>query len=82
MEESFARRISIQDFEKKWQAWLEDPIHQRRVSALAASQRATDDGVVEKAGRRLPSFGSFSTGREFKTKMPFPASSSSQSSGQ
>jgi hypothetical protein len=60
------RYRNVKDFEKKWQAWLEDPVHKRRVMALSASQRNTDDGVMEKKGRTRPSFGSFSTDREFK----------------
>ena len=64
------RYRSVKDFEKKWRAWLADPIHRRRVTALVSSERATGDGVVEKAGRRMPSFGSFETGREFKSKAP------------
>ena len=62
------RYRDVRDFEKKWRAWLEDPIHKRRVAALASSQRSAGDGVVERAGRSLANFGSFSTGREFKAK--------------
>ena len=67
------RYRDIKDFERKWRAWLADPIHRRRVTALASSQRAAGDGVVERAGRTRPSFGSFSTGREFKSKVPPPS---------
>lgn len=62
------RYRDIRDFERKWRAWLEDPIHKRRVAALASSQRNVGDGVVERAGKSPANFGSFSTGREFKAK--------------
>lgn len=60
------RYRNVNDFEKKWHAWLDDPLHKRRVAALANSQRSSGDGVVEKAARWSPSFGSFSTGRGSK----------------
>lgn len=56
------RYRSVRDFEKKWRAWLDDPIHKRRVAALTSAQRNSDDGVIEDAGKTHPTFGSFSTG--------------------
>lgn len=73
---------SIQDFEKKWRAWLSDPMHKRRVEALAAGDRAKGDGVVEKAGRGASPFHSFSSGWEVRTKSVFPAASTGQPQGQ
>lgn len=55
------RRVS--DLEKKWQMWLTDPIHKRRVAALPADARkGMDEGAVGKAGRlKSASFKSFVT---------------------
>lgn len=73
---------SIRDFEKKWRTWLNDPIHKRRVDALAAAERGQGDGVVEKAGRGGSPFHAFSGGWEVKTKNVFPGASSSAPAGQ
>lgn len=57
------RYRTLQDFEKTWRAWLLDPDHRRRVNALAASQRDTDDGALEGDSNRSTRWGSFKTGR-------------------
>lgn len=65
---------SIADFQKQWRQWLADPMHKRRVMALAASERSQDDGVIRNAGRRS-SFSGFNSGWEIKTKSVFPSTS-------
>ena len=61
------RYRSVDDFDKKWRGWLADPIHKRRVAALAASARkGMDEGVSDKAGLKQSSFKTFSTG--FRTQ--------------
>jgi hypothetical protein len=66
---------SIQDFEKRWRAWLMDPEHKRRVAALPAAQRGGGDGVVDQAGGGS-AFQGFSNGWEIKPQMVFPTRSS------
>ena len=59
------RYRSLADFDKRWKAWLADPIHKRRIAALAASQREESGEEPTKAtgkGRSLGSFKPFSTG--------------------
>ncbi len=55
------RRIG--DLDKKWLAWLADPVHKRRVAALAGEDRkGVDEEAVGKAhGLKPISFKSFST---------------------
>jgi hypothetical protein len=64
---------SVQDFEKRWRAWLADPTHKRRVAGLTAAQRAQSDGVVDQAGPG-GGFKGFSSGWEVKPEMVFPTS--------
>jgi|CXWL01.1.fsa_nt_gi hypothetical protein len=61
------RYRSVDDFDVKWRRWLADPVHKRRVAALAAGARkGMDEGVTGKAGLKQSSFKSFATG--FKTQ--------------
>lgn len=56
------RYKKVSDLDKKWRAWLADPIHKRRVAALAGdSRKQMDEGSVTKAGLKGSSFKSFST---------------------
>lgn len=73
---------SLKEFDKAWRAWLSDPTHKRRVEALADSDRATGDGVIQKAVRGGNSpFHAFSTGWEVKTRQVFPSSTNSSGDG-
>lgn len=60
------RYRSLADFEKKWRAWLADPMHKRRIQALAAAQRdeAREGEAPTGRGRSPGAFKSFSTGFE------------------
>ena len=56
------RYKKVSDLDKKWRAWLADPIHKRRVAALPETARkGMDEGAVGKAGLKTTSFKSFST---------------------
>jgi len=51
----------VADLDKKWRAWLSDPIHKRRVDVLSEGARdGTDDGKT-KYGLKLPAFKSWKT---------------------
>ena len=55
------RYRKVSDLDKKWRKWLADPIHKRRVAALADDARkGVDEGVVGKAGK-ASSFKNFRT---------------------
>lgn len=58
------RYRTVAELDKKWRAWLTDPMHKRRVSALAGEERrGVDEGVVNKAGGlRKTHFSDFSSG--------------------
>jgi hypothetical protein len=60
------RYRSLADFDKRWKSWLADPVHKRRIQALAASQReAAEQGDAPTGkGRSNASFKAFSTGFE------------------
>ncbi len=64
---------STADFQHQWRLWLADPTHKRRVMALKAVERATGDGVVEKAGNGNSPFHGFSSGWHVDTKTVFPS---------
>ncbi len=52
----------IADLDKKWRAWLSDPVHKRRVAALSGEARkGLDERSVEQDERKSPSFKGFST---------------------
>ncbi len=54
------RRVA--DLDKKWRAWLADPIHKRRVALLAdAARKGVDENAVGKAGLKSWVFKSFWT---------------------
>jgi len=53
----------VSDLDKKWRLWLSEPIHKRRVAALAGdSRKGMDETAVGKAGGKASNFQSFSTG--------------------
>lgn len=58
------RYRTVGDLDKKWRAWLADPIHKRRVAALSGdARRGVDEDVVGKAGGlKKAHFSDFSTG--------------------
>ena len=57
------RYRKISDLDKKWRAWLSEPIHKRRVAALAGDARkGVDETTVGKKGLKASGFNSFSTG--------------------
>lgn len=57
------RYKKVTDLDKKWRAWLADPMHKRRVAALTeAARTGVDEEAVGKAGLKSSSFKSFSTG--------------------
>lgn len=52
----------VSDLDRKWRAWLAEPIHKRRVAALSLEARkGMDEGAVGKAGLKSSTFKSFST---------------------
>ncbi len=56
------RYKKISDLDKKWRAWLADPVHKRRVAALSEEARkGIDEAAVGKAGLKSSSFKNFST---------------------
>jgi len=56
------RYKKISDLDKKWRAWLADPVHKRRVAALTGEARkGMDETAVGKAGLKSSSFKKFST---------------------
>jgi hypothetical protein len=69
---------SLQDFEKRWRAWLADPIHKRRVDSLPAAQRGQSDGVVDQAAPG-GGFKGFSSGWEVRPQMVFPKATTKRS---
>lgn len=58
------RYRSLNDFDKRWKLWLADPVHKRRIAALASSQReeAAEEAAPTGKGRSLGSFKPFATG--------------------
>ena len=62
---------SVGDFEKRWRAWLKDPVHKRRVSKVKGPGES--DGVIDEAGPG-GNFNGFSSGWEVKPQMVFPTS--------
>lgn len=52
----------VGDLDKKWRGWLADPIHKRRVAALAGEARkGVNEDAVGRAGLKPPAFKLFST---------------------
>jgi hypothetical protein len=51
------RYRKVGDLDRKWRAWVGDPLHDRRVAALASSQRDIDPSLVERGAKT--SSGSF-----------------------
>lgn len=46
------RYRTVAAFDRKWREWLADPVHKRRVGALAGAQlKGVDEGVVSRAER-------------------------------
>ncbi len=78
---------SPQEFEKRWRQWLADPVHKRRVAALAPGEVSSGDGVIDRAGGpgSAGAFGgfsnSFSKGWEIKPRMVFPTKASAPAPG-
>lgn len=56
------RYKKVSDLDKKWRAWLSEPIHRRRVAALAGeSRKGMDETPVGSTGLKSTTFRSFST---------------------
>ncbi|MBI5246129.1 MAG: hypothetical protein HY923_03035 [Elusimicrobia bacterium] len=66
------RYKKVSDLDKKWRAWLNDPMHKRRVAALAGDARkGVDESVVGKSGGlKSSSFKNFTTGFAKPAKPP------------